>query len=187
MTNINEIKNIQAKFPEYTTIDCFVETGTYKGCTVNVASTHFKELHTIELCENLHRGAIERAAGLGIKNINFIRGDSADELPNLTKSIKKPVVFFLDGHFCGTGRGSVRSEKGNPIFKELQAINERNYNDVVIVDDVWLFGKEVSHKELDWKEVTTGAILDTFDEGTVKHYFVRNDRFVIYLKERQQE
>jgi hypothetical protein len=180
------LERIQERYPGYKDIDCFVETGTYQGGTTFKVSNSFKTVHTVELSEQLYNMAKAKAELMKVNNIVFYNGDSGKIIYNLCEQINEPAIFFLDGHYCGDGRGSVKGPEGNPLLKEIAAINGRAYADIIIVDDIWLFGKKVPERNLDWLGITKESIMSRIDKERAVHTFVNDDRFIIYLKEKLQ-
>ena len=76
----------------------FVETGTFKGNSSVWASNHFKNVYTIEIDETIYNETKNRSdAG---NNIEFILGNSKDEIPKVIEKLDGPAIFWLDGHWC---------------------------------------------------------------------------------------
>lgn len=176
--NIEEIVNIQKKYPQYKCIKCFVETGTFKGNTIFHMENYFARLYTIELYNENYKEVICNSKKH--KKISFYLGDSSDILPTLILKINEPSVFYLDGHFCGQN-----SSGGHfPLFNEIRSIGSlRNYNDIVIIDDYGSFGNKNGHSLYkEWKDVSEENVMKYFDKSKVFSYFVRNDRFYILIK-----
>lgn len=152
--------------------EVFVETGTYLGDTTAGAATHFREVHTIELSEELYQRAKTRFEG--VKNITCHLGDSARVLKTLAPTIREPAVFFLDAHWAGgvTARGEVEV----PLLEEIETIMARSQNDIVVIDDLRLIGKtgktglalskEYPLSDFDWRDVSMEAILDKLGRPT---------------------
>jgi len=181
--NIKEINSVWKEYPKYSSIKCFIETGTYKGGTIFHMSSFFDRLYTIELFEKHYKNAIINANKKNINNIKFYFGDSSIILGSLSAEIKEPSVFFLDGHFCGSNSRSVSAKNSFPLFQELKAINDtRSYEDMIIIDDYRLFGKKIENKDLDWTNVTKENILNCFSDEKILISFDRNDRFYILIK-----
>jgi len=169
---------------------CFVETGTFKGVTTMVMSKNFKTVHTFELDKQLFVAARNKARSMGLNNITFHHGDTEKIFPGVVKDIKEDVVFYLDAHKTwGGGRtlGAV-GQNDVPLMTEVRAINDRNYNDVIIIDDYRLFdnrwfkekGKPV---KANWKGIHEEAILAILEPKSVVSTYVYNDRFIINLQE----
>ncbi len=113
----------------------FIETGTYKGQTTRWASENFKKVVTIEASPHFH----ERAKRLfkDIKNIRCIFGDSADKLSGTIKRLKKPVLFYLDAHYCAHEKSVLGIEC--PLLAELEAIRDTGVDHVILIDDARMF------------------------------------------------
>ncbi|MBA4393860.1 MAG: hypothetical protein C0407_09940, partial [Desulfobacca sp.] len=116
--------------------DIFIETGTFLGGTTLEAARVFKSVYTIELSEDLYRQAQEGFAGR--ENIKSYQGDSGKLFPELLKTIKGKIVFWLDGHFS---EGiTAKSEKNSPILEELAAIKAAQISDaIILIDDLRMF------------------------------------------------
>lgn len=120
----------------------FVETGTFKGDGIQRALEDFEYVYSIELNEDLWRQSALRFEDY--PNVSVIHGDSAKVLKRLR--IDEPCVFYLDAHWSGWG-----DETALPLLDELEAISERPYSDVVVIDDMRLMGKKsVSGDDIDW-------------------------------------
>jgi tetratricopeptide (TPR) repeat protein len=118
-------------------VDVLVETGTYMGTTAEKASKYFKEVHTVELSEKLHKDAQERLKA--ITNIHCHQGHSGDVLKALLPKVEGRVLFWLDAHWSGgvTALGTTKSA----IRDELSAINAsvQKENCVILIDDIRAF------------------------------------------------
>jgi hypothetical protein len=116
----------------------FVESGTFHGKTTRWALARFGEVHTIELSPEYYAEAVRDLAPLGAV---CHYGDTREHLPRLAKEIAEPAVWFLDAHWldqpCAAGEGTPL-----PLADELLALAARPYADIVIVDDVFSFGKD---------------------------------------------
>lgn len=177
----DEIKSVLERHLSYKQIEVFIETGTYLGETIFPMAQFFRKLYTIELSPKHHKNGVEKAKQLGITNIEFIQGYTEDVLPDLIRSIREPAVFFLDAHFCGTGTDS--EETTVPLLQELKAINRhRNFADLLILDDAFVFGRDIPERRLYWSSTTTKEILSSLDAGKILDQFVENDRQYIFLK-----
>ena len=114
-----------------------VETGTYKGGTIDALSGHFQRIYSIELDDALYARARARFAGLS--HVTILHGDSAQALPALLGELKDPALFWLDGHYSGPGTAKGRRE--TPILDEIHAILAHPIpNHVILVDDARVFG-----------------------------------------------
>lgn len=114
----------------------FIETGTYMGDMVYAVKDNFDKIYSIELDEKLFENAKKRF--LNFNHISILQGDSSKVLPKIIGHIKKPSLFWLDGHFSEgiTARG----EKETPILYELQHIISHPVKDhIILIDDARCF------------------------------------------------
>ena len=182
LKNLDWLKEIKSRFKTHREIQCFVETGTYYGGTTFMAASLFEEVHTVEISEKFYQNAIIESKKRKIDNIFFHHGDSGEIIYQLCQNIKQPSVFFLDGHYCGKGRDGEQSPNGNPLLKEVDAINKRGLSDIIIIDDTWLFGKKFPEKSLDWSNITESSILSKIDKHRILSTQYTDDRFIVFLK-----
>lgn len=168
-----EMAQFLEEFPEYRSCSTFVETGTHEGGTVAVMARMFPVCHTVELSEYYHTLSKERYSHLGI---NFHLGDSGVILCSLCKSLNDDCVFFLDAHFSH-GK-TARGDKDVPLAEELASIAARNKGDVIIIDDVRLFGTTGGE---DWGDISTEMLMKALKPRIPKNHFIRNDRLYILL------
>jgi hypothetical protein len=117
-------------------IDNFVETGTYRGGTVDAVKTKFRSVVSIELSHDLAAAAQARFASTG--NVRIIQGDSGHVLPQLLPELPGTCLFWLDGHWSGGETALGESE--TPLLAELEAVLARGERDVILVDDARLLG-----------------------------------------------
>lgn len=173
-----EVHKIKNNYPDYSKIDIFIETGTHYGATIFNMVNHFRELHTIEIKNDIYMDTLNKSKSMGITSINFCLGDSAKILPSILDKIQGPAFFFLDGHFShgNTGRG----DSDTPLLDELRIINERHQKEaVILIDDFFMFGTKGNE---DWTNITIGNVLNCFNKNRVLESYVDNDHFIILLK-----
>lgn len=122
------VKDYQEKYK----VKTLVETGTYLGAMANATKNDFSKIYTIELDKKLYGRAKNKFKKF--KHINVLLGDSAKILPIIIKTIKKPILFWLDAHFS---KGiTARSDKETPIIEELNCIlNHPIKKHVILIDD----------------------------------------------------
>ena len=115
----------------------FVETGTYRGDTIEAVRGSFDRIYSIELEAELH--ALARARFAGAPHVTILHGDSAEALPALLPRLTAPTLFWLDGHYSGPGTAKGRRE--TPIVEETRAVLAHPVaGHVVLVDDARAFG-----------------------------------------------
>ncbi|HEV8644086.1 MAG TPA: hypothetical protein VGR01_00780 [Burkholderiales bacterium] len=124
----------------------FVETGTYRGDTVEAMKDLFDRIYSIELSRGLFEKARERFKSF--KHIEIIHGDSGTELGRIVNRIDQPALFYLDGHY--SAGETARGEKDTPIFEELHHIlNSSETEHVILVDDARCFGADPAYPSID--------------------------------------
>jgi hypothetical protein len=147
----------------------FVETGTYRGRTTEVAAECFDVVHTIELSNKWYRATKHRLRHFANVHCHF--GDSAKVLDQLVKTIDEPVVFFLDAHY--SGGSTAHGQEEVPLLRELKIIGTRRHADMIIVDDARLMGEkgtaggsssEWPAIKYDWTHITPEAIQGALGE-----------------------
>jgi len=112
-------------------IRVFVETGTYLGEMINAQEGNFDRLLTVELDPELYRKAVRRFRRLA--QVSVFQGDSSVELPKMVAAVNEPAIFWLDAHYS---KGfTARGEIDTPILGELELVLQRQYDDVILIDD----------------------------------------------------
>ena len=140
-----------ARYPEYSAIDAFIETGTFHAETTLRMSKLFACCHTIELSEKLYQEARKKLADT---SVICHQGDSAQVFPRLLPELTRPAIFFLDAHWCK--RDSAKGSVDVPLLQELDLICRRPFRDMVIIDDVRLFSSSGNE---DWSAITVSSVL----------------------------
>jgi len=162
---------------------CFVETGTFKAETTFSTSSIFETVHTFELCEQLYFDAIEKAKAQSITNVQFHLGDTAEIFDPIISEIDEDVLFYLDAHKIfgkyAAGVPIVSGIKDVPLMEELTAINKRNRNDIIVIDDVKLFGRELHN--VDWRNISTRKVLGVFSKIDIAQRYRIKNKLIIDL------
>ena len=141
-------------FKQFRPNDCdiFVETGTYKGDSVQDAlDLGFKIVISVEKNKNFYQQCFERFDELDIwgyrptqdPNLYLFHGDSSELMPNLLKKVSGRALFWLDAHENG---------KVIPTLNEIDHILKDNRNDhTIIIDDMDLVKHSISLYDLKLK------------------------------------
>lgn len=131
-----------------------VETGTYLGDMVWAMRKGFDEIHSIELDPALYRRAQTRF--LKQSNVHLHLGDSALVLSGIAATLRKPALFWLDGHYSGgiTAKGATET----PIEGELTSLLAASAPDhVILIDDARMFTGERDYPLIDELERRVAA------------------------------
>lgn len=125
----------------------FVETGTYLGDTLAyIASKKIVRCTSVELADEYYLKALDRFSSYS--NVNVMQGDSGVVIPQVVESLQEPALFWLDGHYSGTGTG--RAEADTPISSELTSIlGSPITGHVILIDDARCFDGTNSYPHLD--------------------------------------
>jgi hypothetical protein len=123
-----------------------VETGTYRGGTIEALKDRFARIYSVELDDALYARARARFAGMA--HVTLLHGDSADVLPALLPRLTGPALFWLDGHYSGPGTAKGRKE--TPIVEEIRAVLTHPIpGHVILIDDARVFGAWPDYPTLD--------------------------------------
>lgn len=141
-----KVRNILA-VAEIFGLKTLVETGTQAGATLAATLAYFERLYSIEIYEPSVIAARRRFAAC--PKVEIIQGDSATQLPLLIAKIEEPALFWLDGHYSGSGTGM--GEEHSPIVAEIRHIREMRpaRRDAIIIDDARLFVGKDGYPPLD--------------------------------------
>ena len=171
---------IRQRWPRTAEISIFIETGTYRGWSIERMVGIFETLHTIELSDRLFAEATARLTG---QPINFHHGDSRQLLPQILQDVDQPVFFYIDAHWC-KGPGTAGKEDF-PLWGELDIIRERPFADVISIDDISGFGKHPKQAGPHWKGVSVRGCLERLGAETIADHFRANDQLNILRIDRR--
>ena len=136
------IKRIISEF----NIDCFFETGTWKGDGLAYAGKYpFKKLFSSEIIPELAQKAADRFKD--DKRVTIINNNSLDALQDKINEISGNCLFWLDAHFPGAEEGvsdynATSSEQLKyPLEAELKEIFSRRkgFSDFILIDDLRIY------------------------------------------------
>lgn len=124
----------------------FVETGTYRGDTLEYIARDGVACTSIELSEKLFLEAKERFRSYA--NTTLLQGDSGLVIPQILQRLNEPALFWLDGHYSGDI--TARAEDDSPINTELDAIHKHAITQhVILIDDAHCFNGSNGYPHLD--------------------------------------
>ena len=142
----------------------FIETGTADGNTAGWASRHFQHVTTIELNDERYRAATNQYGTRD--NIEFIKGKSQEELPEIVTTLTAPAICWLDAHYAGGGTAGEGYEC--PLLDELEALGRSKQSHHLFIDDARLFCSPPPepYSTDDWPTISEVilAIVDAFGE-----------------------
>ena len=117
--------------------EIFVETGTYKGDSIELIKPYFKRFYSVELSEYYFNVSKDRFADDPM--VRIIRGNAPDEVRRLQPEISETsVMYWLDSHWCDAQATEGLTSQCT-LLDELRAIDTLNRDSVVLIDDARLF------------------------------------------------
>jgi hypothetical protein len=149
----------------------YIETGCYHGNGVQSVVDQYEQVHSIELSEKWFKHCEERFKDNPKVRIHF--GNSKYVLPELLADINEPVTVYLDGHFSAgetaIGEELVDGVSSAPLLTELEILQARPYDDIIVIDDCRMLGKRDwinkgakgglwPEYEFDWTAITEDSI-----------------------------
>lgn len=177
-----EMKTVLAK--HNVPVSTFVETGTMKATLTLRMKSVFDSVFSIELSYGLYSRAIQLYGNED--GIKFLYGDSGEVIKWVSDFLPYPTCFLLDAHHIKGGtiidktrnKKYVSAEGSFPLWKELDIIASRPYDDIILIDDVKLFG----YDREDWSAVTKQSILDRVKQyKTVNQDYVISDDYCLHM------
>lgn len=114
----------------------YIETGAYLGNGISCVLNNYNNIHSIELAQKWYDYNVEKFKNNS--NVKLYNGDSKKILPELLNTINEPVTIFLDAHY--SGGTTAFGEEETPLLFELNILKNRNYDDIIIIDDCRLLG-----------------------------------------------
>jgi len=152
----------------------YIETGTYLGNGIKDVLNNYENIHSIELADKWYQYNIEQFRNYS--NVKIYFGDSKKILPELLDNINEPVTIYLDAHY--SGGTTAFGEEEVPLLYELQILKNRNYNDIIIIDDCRLLGKTgicgagendpiYPTMTYDWTDITENSIVNLMKEDYI--------------------
>lgn len=146
----------------------FIETGTFLGRTAYWASKYFDKVYTIEISEVFYKKTSLKFGD--IENINFILGDTREQLESILNQINSSALLWLDAHWSG---GETYGENDEcPLLEEIGIINKSKLSHSIFIDDARLFLAPPikPHKIEQWPDIK--SVIDKLSEGIHERYIV---------------
>jgi len=159
---------------QWSAIDDFVETGTYRGETAAWAAEHFARVATVELSPEYHAAAVARFEAR--PQVRVLLGDSGETLRRIAGELPGAAIFWLDAHWSGLDTAGRETEC--PLPAELAILNAAPVTHTLLVDDARLFAAPPPrpHRAELWPDL--GAVLDALRADGRRHVVLFDDVFV---------
>jgi hypothetical protein len=156
----------------------YIETGSYHGNGVDKVFNSYEMTHSIELSEKWYDHCYRKFKDN--PKVCMHKGNSKYILPEILKNIAEPVTVYLDGHYSAgetaIGEELINGISSNPLMSELTILMNREYNDIIIIDDCRMIGrKDWINKgakggmwpeyEYDWTNITEEKIVSMLKPG----------------------
>lgn len=125
------ISYLQKKFR----LNTLIETGTYLGDMVYAQRKNFREIHSIELSEQLFQKFKRKFAKY--KHIRIYQGDSASQIKEVLKKVQSPALFWLDAHY--SAGITAKSNQNSVALIEIASIFQTGLRHVILLDDARCF------------------------------------------------
>lgn len=114
----------------------FIETGTFYGQMIFAVKNIFETIISVELFQDLY--LLNHEIFKNSNKVKIFQGDSSSRLAEMIGSRKGGILFWLDGHYSGSGTGM--GELTSPILKELKIIKDKKLEkSCILIDDIRLF------------------------------------------------
>lgn len=152
----------------------YIETGTFLGHGITSVLNHYENIHSIELSEKWYQHNVEQFKDC--PHVTMYHGDSKKVLPTLLETICEPVTIYLDAHY--SGKFTEFGDEETPLLFELEILQKREYDDIIIIDDCRLLGKMgecgagpehpiYPNMVYDWRDVTEEKIVALMKENYI--------------------
>jgi hypothetical protein len=143
-----EMKRYQARYG----LETFVETGTFRGDTVEAMRYTFKEVYSIELDRGYYESLQRRFTG--VANVHLLYGDSAVILPELLGAISKTnTLFWLDAHAGNPIRATTTPEQN---YRGLVGVGKYDFSGLPELE--YLLGQGLSNCVIMVDDIVAGGV-----------------------------
>jgi hypothetical protein len=130
-------ENLLAFLTQKLPLKIFVETGTFKGDSLMIASRFFGRCESVEASAELYEQARQRFQST--QGVHLHRSDSPSFLREHQKEFAQTsTLFWLDAHWCNADNTSGVTSQ-SPLLQELAAIGTLHRDSVVLIDDARLY------------------------------------------------
>jgi hypothetical protein len=167
--------------------DVFIETGTFRGDTINkVLNSEFnpKQIISLELSDVFFDNCKKRFENY--ENIKLFKANSKTDLYEIIKDIDTNITFWLDSHWSGVADVGCDAETLCPILYELEQIKHHKINThTIMIDDIRLMDK--IHFPVNLEEILQ-KVIEINPNYTIKFFddeYSKNDVLVAYIEEKK--
>lgn len=123
----------------------FVETGTFRGETIEFLLPQMDEVHSVELSDELHTAAVRKFERQ--PNVHLYKGDSGTILPKIIDELEKPALIWLDAHY--SAKVTAHGPEETPILAELRAVfGQSKAPHIILIDDAQEFEDKSTYPAL---------------------------------------
>jgi glycosyltransferase involved in cell wall biosynthesis len=169
-------------FARHLPFEVFVETGTYKGESIDRIKPYFNRFYSIELSE--YYVELARTKFKDDPTVTLLHGDAGEKLKNLRQELAaRSVLFWLDSHWCDDS-GTAGAASQCSLMNELRSIGELNSNSVILIDDARLFlcppGKP--HDYLKWPDLN--EVLSGLQSLSSSHECMVINDIIVYFPQK---
>jgi hypothetical protein len=157
----------------------FVETGTFRGDTIEVVKDSFSAIYSIELSQVYYNASVERFKDCS--HVTLLHGDAASALASIMPNLQQQsTLFWLDAHWC-VAQNTAGQSSQCPLIEELEAIQHLNQDSLIIIDDARLFlaAPPHPHEISDWPSFDS-ILKKLHDLSRVHDVAVVNDCILFY-------
>ncbi len=157
----------------------FVETGTFKGDSLEIALRFFSHCESVEASPELHQQARTRFQGRD--NVRLHLGDSPSFLRQRQAEFAgMPTLFWLDAHWCNADDTSGATSQ-SPLLGELAGIGSLHPDSVVLIDDarLYLCAPPAPHRFENWPDLH--SLVEALLKLSTRHrMMILNDVLLFY-------
>lgn len=159
----------------HTSVETFIEAGTFHGGTAIWAASHFNQVFTIEFSESIYQQTKPKLATY--PNIYPFYGDSRTVLAEIMPQLTAPALFWLDSHWSGGDTYGATDEC--PLIEELRIICQSNHAHMILIDDARFFlaPPPLPHALEQWP--TMAEIIAEIQSSQYRYYIVVLDDVII--------
>ncbi len=161
----------------------YIETGTYMGDRIKSILNNYNNIYSIELSDKWYN--YNKKQFINNENVKILLGDSKKILSELLNTINEPITIYLDAHY--SGGTTAFGEEEVPLLYELEILKNREYDDIIIIDDCRLLGKtgicgcgDIIYPIMtyDWQNITEEKIKMKMKENYI---LLKNDKKIKLL------